>query len=421
LRLEGDFFLFYGKTQETERKQATNHTSESSSALKPFLTSIALTIMAENRVPWEESNLAGIGSDLDKKIREAAAENEVQWGDVGQEACLKVWRIEQFKVAEWPDTKYGRFHEGDSYIVLHSYVEGEDDPKLLHDLHIWIGSKSSQDEYGTAAYKMVECDDLIGGIAVQHREVQGCESDMFKEYFGGRLLYLSGGVESGFRHVEETVDEPQLYRVKGTEKAMSLTELPVECSSLNSGDSFILVCDKEKVFVWNGQNSSPEERMRANTLAEGMATECTAVVLDQGANDDSAEEFWAVLAGDAADICQGDDTSDEEVSEFTPKLYRLGGGAPEVVAEGEPIKIGWTSASPKIDKALLDEADTFLLDSGWEIFVWMGKNSDRSERLGAMNYIDTYGQHEARAKHVPSTILKSGYESFKFQSFFYEQ
>jgi gelsolin len=212
--------------------------------------------MSENRVPWQESNLAGIGSDLDKKIREAAAENEQQWDDIGQQACLKVWRIEQFKVVEWPESKYGRFHEGDTYVVLNSYVEGEDDPKLLHDVHIWIGSQSSQDEYGTAAYKMVECDDSLGGIAVQHREVQGCESDMFKGYFGGCLMFLSGGIESGFYHVEATVDEPLLYKVKGTENAMSLTQHPVECASLNSGDCFVLACGKEKVFLWNGENVS---------------------------------------------------------------------------------------------------------------------------------------------------------------------
>ena len=107
--------------------------------------------MSNERVPWEESNLAGIGSDLDKKIREAAAENEAQWEDIGQEPCVKVWRIEQFQVVPWPENKNGRFHVGDSYIVLNSYLVED---KLCHDVHIWIGSESSQDEYGTAAYKV---------------------------------------------------------------------------------------------------------------------------------------------------------------------------------------------------------------------------------------------------------------------------
>ena len=65
-------------------------------------------------------------------------------------------------------------------------------------------------------------------------------------------MYLTGGVESGFTHVEATVEEPHLYRVKGTEKAMSLTQVPVERASMNAGDCFILFLGSDTVFLWNG-------------------------------------------------------------------------------------------------------------------------------------------------------------------------
>lgn len=102
------------------------------------------------KVPWKESNLALIGSDLDHKIKEAAAGEEPAWSTagVGESEGKNIWRIEQFKVVGWPSEKYGEFHKGDTYIVLNSYKRGDSDA-LYHDVHIWIGNESSQDEYGT--------------------------------------------------------------------------------------------------------------------------------------------------------------------------------------------------------------------------------------------------------------------------------
>ena len=45
-----------------------------------------------------------------------------------------------------------------------------------------------QDEYGTAAYKTVELDTLLDDKPIQHREVMGHESDMFKSYFSNGIL-----------------------------------------------------------------------------------------------------------------------------------------------------------------------------------------------------------------------------------------
>ncbi len=101
---------------------------------------------------------------------------------VGQEVGLRVWRIEDFEAVPYDETKYGKFHVGDSYIVLHTSQLGANG-RLTWDIHFWLGAEASQDESGTAAYKTVELDDALGGAPVQHREVQEHESSLFESYF----------------------------------------------------------------------------------------------------------------------------------------------------------------------------------------------------------------------------------------------
>jgi gelsolin len=59
-----------------------------------------------------------VGSELDRKIKHAASELETAWEGMGQQAEVRVWRIEKFKVVPWAREKYGMFHKGDSYIGM---------------------------------------------------------------------------------------------------------------------------------------------------------------------------------------------------------------------------------------------------------------------------------------------------------------
>ena len=361
-----------------------------------------------------------VGSDLDHKIKAAAAEGEPQWDGIGESAELRVWRIEQFKVVAWPTEQYGSFHTGDSYVVLHSYQKDPDSDALSHDLHIWIGKESSQDEYGTAAYKMVECDDQLGGAAVQHRDVQGKESPLFQSYFKNGIKYLEGGAASGFTHVEPTVDVPHLYRVKGTEGGMSLTQLPLKLSSLNQGDSFIVFANAQSVWVWHGESANPDEKARANRTAEDMCTEGTVQVLESGNDEDDA--FWGYLAKDG-EIGPADDASDETVEQFTPLLFQLplSSDNNEPVAQGEPVssKFRWAGASsPQMDRSHLHDDNIYLLDAGWDLFVWMGAAANVSEKVGALGWADEYCRQSPRTADVPITLVKAGYEPTRFSGYF---
>merc|ERR1712226_745803 len=116
------------------------------------------------------------GSDTERQVKKESVLTEPAWEGSGLAVGLQIWRIKQFTITHVPKEDYGRFHKGDSYIILNTYqVPPSEDFHM--DLHFWIGSKSTQDEYGTAAYKTVELDTYHDDKAVQHREVEGAESE----------------------------------------------------------------------------------------------------------------------------------------------------------------------------------------------------------------------------------------------------
>lgn len=56
---------------------------------------------------FADSNIANLGSDLEKKVRQAAADTEPAWDNAGKAPGIQIWRIEQFKVKSIPKTDYG--------------------------------------------------------------------------------------------------------------------------------------------------------------------------------------------------------------------------------------------------------------------------------------------------------------------------
>ena len=92
---------------------------------------------------------------------------------------------------------------------------------LPEDIHFWLGNETSIDEAGSAAMLTVMLDHILGGGAVQHREVQYSESSLFKSYFKKQLEYLPGGVKSGMNYVAELDIPRRLFLIKGRSNAIA--------------------------------------------------------------------------------------------------------------------------------------------------------------------------------------------------------
>lgn len=375
------------------------------------------------KISWKDTNLALIGSELDHKVKNEAAQGEEAWEGIGTKAELKIWRIEKFEVKPWPEEQYGQFFRGDSYVVLNS--EGSDPDNLQHDLFIWIGSDSSQDEYGTAAYKMVECDDYLHGAAVQHREVEGNEASEFVDLFDS-MQYLEGGIESGFNHVEPTEEKPFFYKFRVREnKKGELVQVPMSVSSMDTGSGFVLYASKSKVWAWHGQDLPPMEKIACTANGEKLCTMGTVTVLAQGQDDEEDEEFWNYLQ-------QGDGGSGGTKSRsirgpapkkrsrgltgFKAKAFSVDSDPTQPLQEvglGQVIKKFAGAKIPalgRLGKSSLD-ANILLIDNGKKIFVWVGKDADPGEKVASIGAADRYAAMEPYAKELPVTVIKEGQEA----------
>lgn len=360
--------------------------------------------------PLDESNLAHIGSDEDKAAREAAASFEVNWEGAGENPGVQIWRVENrrddndnpvFGINIWPKTRHGEFYRGDSYIVLQT-TKVPDASSLQWDLYFWIGSNSSQDEYGVAAYKANELDDLLGDAPVQHREVEGIESEGFTNCFPKGIKYLDGGISSGFRDVD--VDEgsilevpTRLMQVHKQGRVVRSFQVPVTYESLNDGDSFLLDCGKT-IYTWFGAESSGFERNKVGEMAHNMSQSrhgYSVVEPDVGMENES---FWEALGG-KGNVKPASSFTDDQVPAQEVHMYSIsheGGG------------LGIKQIAPSAGS--LNTNDVFIVDSGPKVFLWVGKGSSKDESQQAMLIVDKHLRANGRTKTAAVSRILEGQE-----------
>ncbi|KAL4926642.1 gelsolin family protein [Aspergillus undulatus] len=372
----------------------------------------------------KDSNVELINSDLDHRVKHNSALTEPAWnnGKVGQEPGLLIWRIENFEVVPWPKDRTGEFYDGDSYIVLSSTKLVDD--KLRHDIFFWLGNKTTQDEAGTAAYKTVELDEFLHGAATQHREVQDYPSEEFASLFR-RITIRSGGVASGFTHVEEEKPKAvttllRVFKNPSADRTDSVIVYEVEPSWTSLDDDDVFVLDKgDKIWVWQGKNCSPMEKAKAAQVVHGM-TLAKHIDVEVLSRHESRSKVIVDLLG-GRDVVQAEFRAPRPVSiskraqgsvESRPrKLYRLSD------ASGE-LSFDLVKDGGRVQRADFDGNDVFLYDVGNRLWVWQGLGASQREKALWIKVAQAYVRHlqsqEPDAYMTPISKVVQDHESPSF-------
>ncbi|KAL2829496.1 putative actin-binding protein Fragmin [Aspergillus cavernicola] len=372
----------------------------------------------------KDSNVELIGSDLDHRVKHNSALTEPAWnnGKVGQQPGLLIWRIENFEVIPWPKERTGEFYNGDSYIVLNS--SKLDDDKLRHDIFFWLGNKTTQDEAGTAAYKTVELDEFLHGAATQYREVQDHPSEDFTSLFR-RITIRSGGVASGFTHVEEWKPKEvttllRVFKHPGAGRIDSIIVYEVEPTWKSLDDDDVFVLDKgEKIWVWQGKNCSPMEKAKAAQVVNDM-TLAKHIDVEVLSRHEARSKIIVDLLG-GKDVVQATfeaprpislSKRGQESAESRPrKLFRLSD------ASGE-LSFDLVKDGGHVHQSDFDGNDVFLYDVGNRLWVWQGLGASEREKSLWIKVAQAYVRHlqsqESDVCMTPISKVVQDYESPSF-------
>ncbi|CAH0730871.1 unnamed protein product, partial [Brenthis ino] len=335
--------------------------------------------------------------------------------EAGQEPGIEVWTIDKFEPVAVEQKKYGKFYNGDSYIVLKT--TGDSNSTLSYDVHFWLGKETTQDKKGAAAILTITLDDKLGGRAVHHREVQGHETSQFLGYFLPAIRYLEGGNESGFTEVETNAGaEKRLLKLSGCDN-LRIEEVPAEASSLTKDHCFILEVDHD-IFVLMPEGAKATQRRKiisvANTLRDDYHNgRATIEIIDEFSSDEDLDQFFEALGSGSKDDLVDDNSSEgySRASSNTVYLSKLlVGDELEIVDVNKPFK----------QKKLTSE-DVFILDTPCSgIYIWLGNDVDPDVKKRYHEIAQQYLEVKEYPAWVPVTRVSEGSENSTFKQYFHE-
>jgi len=180
-------------------------------------------------------------------------------------------------------------------------------------------------------------------------------------------------------------------------------------SSLNGGDVFILD-NGLQIWQWNGRKAGPQEKQKGATMSRALVDERRGKpklqVLEESDKD---AEFWKLLGGEGG-VKSAEEGGDDNEAEKTgvKTLFQLSDASGKLefkqVATGSACK-----------RSLLNSDDVFILDTGAEVFAWIGKGATTQEKSKALHFAQDYLTKYNRPAYLPISRVLEGGENEVFE------
>ncbi|XP_070186679.1 platelet binding protein GspB-like isoform X2 [Littorina saxatilis] len=308
---------------------------------------------------------------------------------------VRVWHVMEYDHYEVPETSYGQFHRGDTYVVRWQYMITNAGLKSLKGAaarqsltgrercayFFWQGQDSTVNEKGASALMTVELDEERGP---QVRVVQGKEPPCFLNLFEGSMVLHIGKREDS---TTNTAGPWRMYSVRGDKAGeVCLLEIPVSISNLRSRSSLVLLNTRTGVaYVWHGVKSPKQVRQLAvaavKSLKEKRPLELDLhkdahIIITEVEEGEEKSEIWTALDSRNRSLYHSL-LKDGARYDYTPRLFYMTSVSMvfEVTEQMNPARLpGVTTPFPFFQTDLYNapQPALFLMDVGKCVYLWQG-------------------------------------------------
>ncbi|ESO96779.1 hypothetical protein LOTGIDRAFT_201948 [Lottia gigantea] len=318
---------------------------------------------------------------------------------------VNVWHVMEYDHYKLPETCYGQFHEGDTYVVRWQYMVSNAGLKSLKGqaarntltgrercaYFFWQGSESTINEKGASALMTVELDEERGP---QVRVIQGKEPPCFLNLFNGSMM-----VHIGKREEEESNTQGpwRLYCVRNEhENELMLLEINLCIDNLRSRSSFVLLNVKTgHLYIWNGCKSPQHTRQQARRAADKLKIHCplevglhtdASIMISEMEEGEEKSQFWGAV--ESRDRTRYMSLLDSGRSlEHSVRLFYMTSvsGIFEVAERLNPCRTDeFYTPFPFLQSDLykVSQPALFLVDNHYEVYLWQGWWPEGNEEEG---------------------------------------
>jgi hypothetical protein len=326
-----------------------------------------------------------VNEEIQKLISYNFDEKEPEFDSIKTDKpLLVIWKSVDLKLQKIAESNHGTFADSDSYLILN--IKSPEEKYA----HIWTGRKSSKEKISYISFKVLQLDHKLENNCVILYESERNESELFKSYFKF-FTVLRDRIEEIHKSLDDQQYKARLFHVHSSGANIHSRQISINKKNIDTGDVYMLDTGV-KVFIYIGKGSNSFEKFHLSCMVEKIkeVRQNKAIIISI---DESCElnehdlknknEFEEFLQKFEENIQETDEQN--KIDKNYRKMMKL---------SDENGKLELTDVEYK--KENLVSQDSFLIDRGDAIIIWIGKEASKKEKKFAKFYANKYISKENR-------------------------